>query len=62
MVRDIGLDRERLSACLTRDATFQRAADERKRARQLRILGTPYYASGDRALTAAAAAALIDAL
>jgi len=59
---DIGLDRERLSACLTRDATFERAAAERKRARQLRIPGTPYYASGDRVLTAAAAAALIDAL
>ena len=62
VARDIGLDRERLSACLTRDTTFQRAADERKRARELHILGTPYYASGDRTLTAAAAAALIDAL
>jgi uncharacterized membrane protein len=59
---DIGLDRERLSECLTRETTFQRAAAERKRARQLHIPGTPYYASGDSVLTASAAAALIDAL
>lgn len=61
-VRDLGLDPQRLASCVERDSTFDYVAAEWKRAKKLRIPGTPYYAQGDEILPAAAAAALMDAL
>jgi uncharacterized membrane protein len=60
--RDLGLDALRLTECVTRASTFERAVAEWKRARKLHLPGTPYYAQGDRLVTSAAASALIDAL
>lgn len=59
---ELGLDRERLTACVASDATFERAVAEWKRAKKARLPGTPYYATDDHLVTAAAASALIDAL
>jgi uncharacterized membrane protein len=59
---DLGLDRVQLGACVARDATFERAVAEWRRAKKLHIPGTPYYASGDQIISAAAAARLIDSL
>jgi uncharacterized membrane protein len=60
--RTIGLDRARLGECIERDATFERAAAEWKRAKKLRLPGTPYYAHGKEVLPLPKAFALIDAL
>jgi uncharacterized membrane protein len=60
--RDLDLDRARLGECVTRDATFELAVEEWKRARKLRIPGTPYYSDGSKSLTPAQATALIEAL
>ena len=46
----------------SRDATFELAAAEWKRAKKLRIPGTPYYSDGSKIVDPAKAAALIDAL
>lgn len=59
---DLGLDPARLAECVSRDATFELAAAERKRAKKLRIPGTPYYCRGATIVDPAQAAALIDAL
>jgi uncharacterized membrane protein len=60
--RALGLDGERLVACVASEPTRERAIAEWKRARQMRLPGTPYYAHGEQLVTAAAARALIDAL
>jgi uncharacterized membrane protein len=60
--RELELDGERLAACVASDATFERAVAEWKRAKKARLPGTPYYATDDHIVTAAAARALIDAL
>jgi protein-disulfide isomerase len=60
--RDLGLDGERLRACVGRASTFERAALEAKRAKKLRLPGVPYYAEGDRIATRATMSAWIDAL
>jgi uncharacterized membrane protein len=59
---DLGLDRAQLAACVARDATFERAVAEWRRAKKLHLPGTPYYANGGQIITAAAAAQLIDSL
>jgi uncharacterized membrane protein len=59
---DLGLDRSQLAACVARDATFERAIAEWRRAKKLHVPGTPYYANGDQIITAGAAARLIDSL
>lgn len=60
--RDLELDGARLAACVTSDATFERAHAEWKRAKKAHVPGTPYYSNERRLITAAAASALIDAL
>lgn len=41
--RDIGLNHERLQACVVRADTYVRAEADAKEARKKRVLGTPYY-------------------
>jgi uncharacterized membrane protein len=60
--RDLGMDSARLAECVARDSTFELAAAEWKRARKLRIPGTPYYSDGSKIVDPAQASALIDAL
>jgi len=60
--RELDLEGERLAACVASDATFDRAVAEWKRAKKARVPGTPYYATDDHIVTAAAASAMIDAL
>jgi uncharacterized membrane protein len=60
--KDLELDAARLAECVSRDATFELAAAEWKRAKKLRIPGTPYYADGGAIVDPAKATALIDAL
>jgi uncharacterized membrane protein len=59
---DLGLDLEQLARCVTSETTFQRSIAEWKRAKMNHLPGTPYYATGDRLVTGAAASAMIDAL
>ena len=60
--RDLELDGERLSACVTSDATGARAVAEWRRAKKAHVPGTPYYLHDGRLITASAARRLIDAL
>jgi uncharacterized membrane protein len=60
--RDLGLDAERLSSCVTSDGAFERAIAEWKQAKKLRIPGTPYYLKDDRIISTTSASQLIDAL
>jgi uncharacterized membrane protein len=60
--RDLDMDREKLAACVARDATVERAVAEWRQAKKLHIPGTPYYANDGHIVTADAATALIDAL
>jgi uncharacterized membrane protein len=60
--RTLGLDGERLAACVTSVQTRERAVAEWNRARKMRLPGAPYYAHGEQLVTAATASALIDAL
>ncbi|HWO14728.1 MAG TPA: vitamin K epoxide reductase family protein [Polyangiaceae bacterium] len=59
---ELGLDPERLAACLARPATFARAAAEWRTAKKLHVPGTPYYRLDGRLLTSAEAAQKIDGL
>ena len=58
----LGLDAARLTQCLKRPATFERAAAEWRAAKKLRLPGTPYYVVDGRRTSAADAERLIDAL
>jgi uncharacterized membrane protein len=60
--RDLALDAARLAACVTSEATFDRAIAEWRRAKKARVPGTPYYLNERRLITATAAGELIDAL
>lgn len=46
--RDIGLNVERLRACVVSDDTYRRAEADAKVARQKRLPGTPYYIVGGK--------------
>jgi uncharacterized membrane protein len=46
--RDIGLDAERLRACVVRDDTYQRAEADARLARRKLLPGTPYYIVGEK--------------
>lgn len=48
--RDIGLDAQRLRACVVSDATYRRAEADAKLARQKQLPGTPYYIVGNKRL------------
>ncbi len=58
--RDVGLDREQLATCIDQEPTFARAVDAWKRAKKLRIPGTPYYAVDGRIMDHAEASKLIE--
>lgn len=60
--RDLGLDAERLAACVASEAAFERAIAAWQQAKKLRIPGTPYYLRQDRIISATSASQLIDAL
>jgi uncharacterized membrane protein len=62
MARDLGLDASALLQCVRGDAAFEHASDAGKRAKKLRILGTPYYASEGKIMARAQALELIDRL
>jgi uncharacterized membrane protein len=62
LARDVGLDRAALAKCVDQEQTFARAVDAWKRAKKQRIPGTPYYAVGDRTMSHADAASLIEEL
>ncbi len=46
--RDIGLDQERLAACVVSDSAYVRAEAEARLARKKQIAGTPYYLVGGK--------------
>jgi uncharacterized membrane protein len=62
MARDLGLDASALLHCVQGDAAFQHALDAGKRAKKLRIPGTPYYAREGKIMAHAQALELIDSL
>lgn len=60
--RELGLELGRLEACVESGASFERAHAEWRKAKKLRLPGTPYYAAGNQILPHARAFELIDAL
>jgi uncharacterized membrane protein len=58
----LGLDAARLAECVSRPATFERAAAEWRAAKQQHIPGTPFYRVDGRRIGGAEAAQLIDSL
>lgn len=60
--RDIGLDAQRLRACVERADTYQRAEADAKLARKKQLPGTPYYALGTKLLSPRELAAQLDRL
>lgn len=60
--RDVGLDEQRLRACVVRADTYERADADAKEARKKRVLSTPYYIVGNAALPPDQVIARIEAL
>jgi uncharacterized membrane protein/predicted DsbA family dithiol-disulfide isomerase len=60
--RDIGLDENALRSCVVSDATYARADADAKDARKKRIVGTPHYIVGGKALSAAQLSRRLDEL
>ena len=58
----LGLDVKRLTECVSRPATFERAAAEWRAAKKQHLPGTPYYILDGRRASAAEAEQRIDAL
>jgi uncharacterized membrane protein len=59
---EVGLDLEKLRACLTRDDTYERAVAESELAKKKRFPGTPYYVVGDRRAPEEGLAKLLEGL
>jgi len=59
---DIGLDPEKLRACVTRNDTYERAVVDSELAKKKRFPGTPYYVVGDRRAPEDGLAKLLEAL
>ncbi|HEX6275758.1 MAG TPA: vitamin K epoxide reductase family protein [Polyangiaceae bacterium] len=59
---DIGLDLDKLRACVTRSDIYERAVAESELAKKKRFPGTPYYVVGDKRTAEEGLSKLLDAL